>query len=534
MNRDCKTELYCAGDWEGISRIDLFAIIWLLLPLTLFLLGWVINAISIPILVLLFYSLWELHRTRRRDAITFFLDRNFLCSVLLFGIILFFAGLTGNWEQHTDYGVRNDIFYDLVSKDWPTPLADGKYFIYYFQSWLPAALFGKMGGWSAANYAFYLWNLVGSALLIHYVFKAVQSDSFIYIVLFVGFGGVEYGPDILYAHYVDGVSWSDARILSYMLMDPFVMFSPIISCRSIVHCFLPLALVCGMSFQTRLIRQIPLFLLAAAFAYSPMGGVFYALVLMFLWMKSNGWVKTFPSFSPVAGVLVCLVRYKINIAMLGVLVLMLFYYGSGHEASGYEWGRLWNASYIVKLSFFLFFNFIVCSVIVWRETRDCFVWYLFGVHVLCMVSSMIMHHDMAMKGSAVINFYMYILFCRAFRKASGTRWYYYAYMFLSCGYLSVFTGGLTAVIISGTIYVLMGLRWRTAVSLFILMITGCVLSMYALPRKRTEVMEKLRGERVCYHANIGIYQADGGSGKWWWYKTFPQAQRMPFVFKRPD
>ena len=60
----------------------------------------------------------------------------FVCS--------FFAGHTGHFPQHIlDMAQRNAIYGNLYLQDWPIVLPDGRYLVYYFASFLPAAFASK-------------------------------------------------------------------------------------------------------------------------------------------------------------------------------------------------------------------------------------------------------------------------------------------------------------------------------------------------------------------------------------------------------
>jgi hypothetical protein len=157
----------------NISLIKKFAYIYLLVPVILFLFGWLtfIPAVIIALLVML--GVFFLFQSHVQQEQAFFSMRDIYGGAALLLIWLFFSGIGGYSFQNWDHHSRNAVFRDLIDYSWPVvykldsvivaPFARSNILIlsYYFGFWLPSALIGKLAGWGAANFFLFLWSFAG-------------------------------------------------------------------------------------------------------------------------------------------------------------------------------------------------------------------------------------------------------------------------------------------------------------------------------------------------------------------------------------
>lgn len=141
-------------------------LLYLALPLGLFLWGWLHPAFSVPLCAALGYGLYACARNLperrlplkgRGLAVLAFLTLFCLLLVLL-------CGFTAHCQQHADFVIRNAVYERLTASSWPLVMPDGRHFIYYLGHWLPPALAASLCPESWAPWLLALWTFLGLEL----------------------------------------------------------------------------------------------------------------------------------------------------------------------------------------------------------------------------------------------------------------------------------------------------------------------------------------------------------------------------------
>lgn len=141
-------------------------LLYLALPFSLFLWGWLHPVFSVPLCAALAYGLYVCARhlpikrlplSGRGLAVLALLSAFCLLLVLL-------CGFTGHCQQHADFMVRNAVYERLAAHPWPLVMADGRHFIYYLGHWLPPALAASFCPASWASWLLLLWTFLGLEL----------------------------------------------------------------------------------------------------------------------------------------------------------------------------------------------------------------------------------------------------------------------------------------------------------------------------------------------------------------------------------
>lgn len=168
------------------------SLIWLYSAIILFLGGWVQPWLAIPIACLLVYCGIRCvsHLLPERSPIPF---SSQIIQLLLFACMgfacSFFAGHTGHFPQHIlDMAQRNAVYGNLYLQDWPIVLPDGRYLVYYFASFLPAAFASKLAGADLAPIILMLWNALAYFLafsLLYYHFRKGSTTWLCILALLV-------------------------------------------------------------------------------------------------------------------------------------------------------------------------------------------------------------------------------------------------------------------------------------------------------------------------------------------------------------
>ena len=149
------------------ARLPLCAgLLYLALPLLLFLLGWVHPAFSVPLCAALACGLYAC--ARHLPAQRFPLSGR---GLAVLGLLSFFClmlvllcGFTGHCQQHADFIIRNAVYEHLAANSWPLVTEDGHHFIYYLGHWLPPALAASFCPESWTPWLLALWTFLGLEL----------------------------------------------------------------------------------------------------------------------------------------------------------------------------------------------------------------------------------------------------------------------------------------------------------------------------------------------------------------------------------
>lgn len=164
------------------------AVLYLLLPNVLFLLGWVEPVVSIPLCLLLVFAVWRVLKNLSIPQIRF--EKKDLIFVFLLVLGCLFAveslGINGHAQQSGDFIVRNAIYDSLVRESWPLYSERGEYFVYYHAYWLPPALLAKWLGAAFSTFLLWGWTVLGFVLgfsLLYLRFK--RSTLLLMAILFL-------------------------------------------------------------------------------------------------------------------------------------------------------------------------------------------------------------------------------------------------------------------------------------------------------------------------------------------------------------
>ncbi len=196
------------------KMINRLVILYLSLPIIIFLLGWVKPLIAIPTSIIILYCLYQVLKVdgnlTRKITIT---KKEFKTLISIFLIILLWVYLSGIGKlvfQNSDHLARNPIFELLVNCRWPvvkTVLFEGVdtpfILVYYIGFWLPSALVGKLFGITAGFFFQVIWAAMGIWLFYYLVCCQLNKISVVPLIIFIFFSGLDaFGTAILSGSYV--------------------------------------------------------------------------------------------------------------------------------------------------------------------------------------------------------------------------------------------------------------------------------------------------------------------------------------------
>ena len=170
--------------------------IYLTFPFMLFLFGWVRLTIAIPLALILFVAIYKLLITHHQSPSTTNYQPSTIYWLLATGIWLLLSGIGGYTFQNWDHNWRNVVFRDLVNFDWPVYYAQPesgpvKMLVYYVGFWLPSALIAKFTNWQIANFALFVWSLIGLLLITHQLGTFFKTSNFKATLLLIFFSGLD-------------------------------------------------------------------------------------------------------------------------------------------------------------------------------------------------------------------------------------------------------------------------------------------------------------------------------------------------------
>ncbi|MBR2525412.1 hypothetical protein IKE67_02990 [bacterium] len=188
-----------------IKILDKITIIYLILPMIIFLVGWLNPIYALISCAALIYVVSQVFKSllKRKLEITK-VQLISLVTIALVWCIL--AGIGGLYYQSPDWHIRNAVFRDLINFSYPVIYDNGAALVYYFGMFLPGAVVGKIALYlhAAPETAFNIgnwFNLIYSSTGISLVFlqtliltNAKKKQLFLVLFLFIFFSGL----DILY------------------------------------------------------------------------------------------------------------------------------------------------------------------------------------------------------------------------------------------------------------------------------------------------------------------------------------------------
>lgn len=182
-----------------LGVLDGIVVLYLVLPVAIFILGWVEPWAAVPLFLCLLFTLKPLALTCRGHGFAPGLSRWQVATAILAGCAWTLTGGIGHWVfANADWHIRDAVLHDLVSGAWPVGYGaeDGAPTLlrapigYY----LPAALVGKMAGLAAASAALAVWTAAGATLFLLQVLSQMPrrvGAALVSVAVIVSFSGLD-------------------------------------------------------------------------------------------------------------------------------------------------------------------------------------------------------------------------------------------------------------------------------------------------------------------------------------------------------
>jgi hypothetical protein len=178
------------------------SIIYLTIPFFLFLFGWVRLSVALPLAIILLFALYKMLFDNDKTPFLFTLSpKNWSSSTVYWLLVTVFwlllSGIGGYAFQNWDHHWRNAVFRDLILFDHPIYFTHPErgpinMLVYYVGYWLPAAWIGKLLGWGFANFALFIWTLIGLLLVTHHLGNFFKTSNLKAALLIIFFSGLDF------------------------------------------------------------------------------------------------------------------------------------------------------------------------------------------------------------------------------------------------------------------------------------------------------------------------------------------------------
>nr|MCR5733449.1 hypothetical protein [Lachnospiraceae bacterium] len=289
------------GSLNADKIITAIGMIYVILPIIIFLFGWLKIYLSLMISAILIiggYMIWneiasdnDKHHLTDRDS-----RRFWIITIVLSVIWIYLSGIGSLCYQNGDYWVRNPIFRDLSTLKWPViydlSLESGKVqeicgsskvaFSYYFCFWLPVSAIAKLLdlGDASRGILISIWALAGVLLLFYLLSRKLSKCSLLIPLVFIFFSGLDIIPAKLL--------WDEVQLTDHLeWWATFFQYSS--NTTQIFWVFnqsIPLWVLMALILQLKENRYIAA-LSALAFAYSPWATIGLLPIAAVLCMKKG-------------------------------------------------------------------------------------------------------------------------------------------------------------------------------------------------------------------------------------------------------
>ena len=373
------------------EKIRKYCLIYITLPVIVFLLGWIKPQYSIVASVLLLFSAYVIFKQKKNPEKSLTLSFNMLAVLCLIALVwCFFAGQGGYYYQSADYDCRNAIFRDLINFKWPVIYKyNNTALVYYIGYWMPAALIGKIAfwvsgsasvAWAVGNFALLIWSTCGVLLVFLLLITTVKANTRKKMIatslLFMFFSGCD---ALGYLLFKNGFAWHIEWWASYY------QFSSITTClfwvfnQTVISWIIILCIINEKSVKNLAYIGI----MALPSGPFPFLGIFVYCICIaakhgvkaIKQSKTKEFIKDIFTLQNIASCLVIvpiyLLYYSSNSAMSG----------SGNNTNGnltFYWNEI-NCNFTVELFRYIMFLLLevgVYAVIIYKKNKNNILFYI--------------------------------------------------------------------------------------------------------------------------------------------------------------
>ncbi|MDO5557052.1 MAG: hypothetical protein Q4G05_02245 [Clostridia bacterium] len=393
-------------------------LLYLFIPIEIFFIGFLRWYYSLVLTVIMIYVFCKISKSIKYKKIEI---NSKIKTILIISLILIwvaFSGIGGFSYQNDDYIVRNPVFNDLMSYDWPVHynfenapeeitdvVGNGEVsFSYYFIFWLPAALIGKVLGYGIAQICLYLWSALGIGLIVYLIKRATSINGILIILGMIMFSGMD----------VVGTLISKKEFglgLHLEWWNTTFQYSSITTCLYwVFNQAIPIWIITSLILNLNN-NKSNLAIGSLAFAYSPFA-IFGMIPVMIISIFKK-YEKEKKSF--IIRIKETITSQNILIPIIIIIIFGAFFISSGDKitVNGWSFAGINSISgainYIKKYMLSIFLEFGIYALLIFRERKkDLF--YLTSIVLLTLIPLYIMTpaNDFVMRGSMSLLFILMV------------------------------------------------------------------------------------------------------------------------------
>lgn len=187
-----------------INSLKISSYLYLLLPVIIFLVGWIKLEISIPICIIILICLLKMKKNlNKNENYEIITKKKMLFVFLIILVFCILAGQGGLFYQSNDHHWRNAILRDLIKFDWPVYYENSNcYLDYYIGHWMVPASIAKCFisvsescAWQVGNVVMLLWSTLGVGIaflwIVNLLKKKNSKNIFLALLIFIFFSGLD-------------------------------------------------------------------------------------------------------------------------------------------------------------------------------------------------------------------------------------------------------------------------------------------------------------------------------------------------------
>lgn len=345
----------------SISKIYIFAFLYLLLPVALTIGFWFRWYYAVPSLALICYASYkaciQIHNATATDS-SVKVDLEMTAILLIILIWLMAIGIGGFIGQnHLDHSYRNAVLYELVQKSWPvTETVDGQeyYLSYYFTFWIPAAIIGKLFHSMTAAYlglliCSWIWIALTAIMVMH--FCGCKRNLLITILLLFFIPPVIINKVIFH----DILKW---YLYDFVHPDPFGSPTMPNNCFLIYNQTLPIVMAIPLMIRMGKSPESVAMVLSMIFYYGPLETLPIIPVVAILVFRNIG----------------CFNTWEMWAAIIMATLISVFYIGN---SSGMQMQGIWQNVYSFEQVIIMLIAYVTVSIAVFLP----FIWNLINHNI---------------------------------------------------------------------------------------------------------------------------------------------------------
>ncbi|WP_339817774.1 hypothetical protein MKZ15_20775 [Paenibacillus sp. FSL R7-0216] len=355
-------------------------ILYLSLPIFLFLIGWLNPTFSILASCALIIGCVLFIRNKEETQHIELKWYSVVFGLLLVFLWVYLSGTGGFAYQNSDYSKHNAILRDLIHYEWPviynysTDYSNSAPLVYYVAYYLPAALAGKLFGWTIANVTMYLWTVLGVILSLYWLFRIIGKFKLSFILVFILFSGMDILGGILIdkslPNLSDHLEWWAKVLQQYPSFTTLLFWVP----QHAISGWLFTSLLVYNSWVSKE-SKFNVFIVALSSLWSP----FVMIGLLPLLFLSFFSVKSYKALFSVS-----------NILSASVLLFFIgFYYLAGSGAVSSNTGWIWNHIDFLEvwpnLALLYVLEFGLLFILLYRKSLEHKIWLFVAVFYMSIV-----------------------------------------------------------------------------------------------------------------------------------------------------